>query len=822
MAIPSLTLSETERTLVPRNRRLVPLLFLLMIGGTAAAPPPEALYRQARAASDRGDSAKAGAIALEALKRYADSDDVWVWQLRGIGATSLINAGDAGRARRLLERPFPSPLRRTEADLRRLEALAFATQRLGDQEAAERYVVRAHEMARAKYPQAVARVLVLRAIIEPKKAAQWAGQAVRLAQKYGDTNVELRARGTIGFEFANTDRFDEAITTWEPMLPLARKLGNESTVQKMEGNLGWAYLELGDYENAAEFFTHAHETAKRIGSGSDETIWTYQLGNVRMRQGDLAGAEQQYRIASSLATKTGHRQRAIVLSLLANCELRTGRITEAQRHIEESIAGLRSEKNEEDELRSMVIAGHIAAAAGRFDDGERVLKDVLARTRSIATLSEAHGRLAQLYAKKGNFAAAEKQFRSSIAKAREARAQVDDKELRFSYFTAVAELFDSYVDFLVARGRNAEALAVTEMSRAQMLEEALPEVAKPRDVRTVARDTGATILCYWLGNTRSYLWIVTPQKVDVVRLPPQRTIQSLVDLYQHDLLGARGSLKMSGARGSKLWEMVAAPAAPFIAPQSRVIVVPHGRLAAFNLETLVVPKPKPHYWIEDVVISTAGSLALLARNEPKRRALPRLLLVGDTPPPTREFEALPRAAEEMQKVAGHFDRRRLVVLSGSQATPSAYRSKSPETFSFLHFVAHGVPTRLKPLDSAVVLARDGDTFKLYARDIARQPITARLVTISSCHGAGTRAYAGEGLVGLGWAFLRAGAENVVAALWEVNDAATPELMDRFYGSLSKGVDPATALRDAKLALVRGGGPSARPLYWAPFLLYGSS
>jgi len=46
--------------------------------------------------------------------------------------------------------------------------------------------------------------------------------------------------------------------------------------------------------------------------------------------------------------------------------------------------------------------------------------------------------------------------------------------------------------------------------------------------------------------------------------------------------------------------------------------------------------------------------------------------------------------------------------------------------------------------------------------------------------AGTRAYSGEGLVGLSWAFLRAGAHNVVAALWEVSDASTPQLMDRLY------------------------------------------
>jgi tetratricopeptide (TPR) repeat protein len=814
--------SATERTLGLRNRYAVPLLFLLMVGGTAAAPTPETLYREARAASDRGETGKAGAIAQDALKRYGDSDDAWMWRLRAIGATSLINAGSSDKARNLLLRPFPKSLLGTEADLERLEGLAYAAQRLRKDAAGRAYIAQAYELAKKRYPQVVARVLVMRAIIEPVKTTRLIGEALQYLQKYPDKSVEYRARGTLGFFLANNDRFDEAIATWEPMLSRARQLGNQSTVQKLEGNLGWAYQELGDYENAAVYFSQAHATATRIGSKSDVVTWTYQLGDVRMRQGDFAGAGQQYRLAYNLATQTDHRQRANVLALLANYELRTGRLAEARHHIDESIRALRAAKNDDDELRSMVIAGHVAAAQGRFDEGERLLKEVLSRAGSIATLSEAHGRLAQLYAKKGNFAAAEKQFSFSIAKAREARQNVDDRELRFAFFTSVSELFESYVDFLVARGRNAEALAVTEMSRAQTLEDALPVAADPRDVRTIARDTGATILCYWLGGMRSWLWIVTPQKVEVVRLPPQRTIESLVDEYQRVLLGARGSLKMSGDRGIALWETVAAPAAPFIAPGSRVIIVPHGRLAAFNLETLVVPEPKPHYWIEDATISTAGSLALLARPQRKRSGARRLLLVGNPPPAAREFVALPRAHDEMEQVASHFDRNRTLILSGAKATPSAYRSASPEAFAFLHFVAHGVPTRLKPLDSAIVLAREGETFKLYARDIAKQPLNARLVTISSCHGAGTRAYAGEGLVGLGWAFLHAGADNVVAALWEVNDEATPAFMNRFYRSLAKDVDPATALRDAKLSLLRGGGSNARPLYWAPFLLYGSS
>jgi CHAT domain-containing protein len=82
-----------------------------------------------------------------------------------------------------------------------------------------------------------------------------------------------------------------------------------------------------------------------------------------------------------------------------------------------------------------------------------------------------------------------------------------------------------------------------------------------------------------------------------------------------------------------------------------------------------------------------------------------------------------------------------------------------------------------------------------------------------------RAYAGEGLVGLSWAFLRAGAHNVISALWEADDAATLQLMDRMYRELSQGAAPDAALRAAKLSLIHSEGAYRKPLYWGAFQLY---
>ena len=114
------------------------------------------------------------------------------------------------------------------------------------------------------------------------------------------------------------------------------------------------------------------------------------------------------------------------------------------------------------------------------------------------------------------------------------------------------------------------------------------------------------------------------------------------------------------------------------------------------------------------------------------------------------------------------------------------RSARPEQFSLVHFTAHATANRQSPLDSAVILSGPDDGYKLYARDVADLPLQAELVTVSACRSAGERVYAGEGLVGFAWAFLRAGARRVIAGLWDVDDRSTADLMDAMYARLATG------------------------------------
>ena len=100
---------------------------------------------------------------------------------------------------------------------------------------------------------------------------------------------------------------------------------------------------------------------------------------------------------------------------------------------------------------------------------------------------------------------------------------------------------------------------------------------------------------------------------------------------------------------------------------------------------------------------------------------------------------------------------------------------------------------------------------------------AELVVLSvdrSAHGA---ARAGEGRRGLPEAFLMAGARQVLASLWHVDDEATRALMVKFYELWNpkegKGAGAAAALSAAK-DFVRKQERWKHPRYWAGWVLYG--
>src|SRR6185436_14372746 len=176
------------------------------------------------------------------------------------------------------------------------------------------------------------------------------------------------------------------------------------------------------------------------------------------------------------------------------------------------------------------------------------------------------------------------------------------------------------------------------------------------------------------------------------------------------------------------------------------------------------------------------ALGVLNQSSRSPTAERSVLLIGDAVPADSKYPALRYASAEMAAISGAFSKQ-TAMYRADQATPARYLESQPARYEIVHFTAHADANTESPLDSAVILSRGQTGYKLYARDVAAHPLTAGLVTISACRSAGERTYAGEGLVGFSWAFLRAGAKRVIAGLWDVDDRSTAELMERLYGAL---------------------------------------
>jgi CHAT domain-containing protein len=625
--------------------------------------------------------------------------------------------------------------------------------------------------------------------------------------------------------------FDEAIDFSQSALGLATALGARDIVQVALGNLGWAYYRLGDPEKALDEFEKATKAATELGDDLYQLRWRTTAGYVYLDDHDYSRAEQSYKQALTLAEKISSKEdifnALISLSLVAE---QTEKLEQAEQYAKRAISMARADGNRSDEFYPLMVEGRVAAQQHDASRAENIFREVADDPKSDVSLKwEAEHALAKLYEDEQRPSEAEREYRASLKTFEMARSELKHEESALPFLTNASRIYDDYIHFLLTRGKTDEALQVADFTRARTLAEGLGQLRKGTSLvpsslnaQAVAQRAGGTILFYGLGEKQSYLWAITAKRISLFTLPAASEIKSAVERYQKALIGPQDVLETANRDGTWLYATLVAPAQSMVPKNGRVLIIPDGSLNGLNFETLLAPGDRLHYWIEDATISDASSLRLLHSPATVSTSHGKLLMIGNPLAAGRDYGRLPNAGLEMSKIENHFTQRERTVYAQAEATAAGYLASKPEQFSYIHFVAHGTASRTSPLDSAVVLSPSGkqeDSFKLYARDVVGCPLHARLVTISTCYGAGTRAYTGEGLVGLSWAFLRAGAHNVVGALWEVNDASTPQLMDRFYAELMSGENPDVALRAAKLSLLNSKDAFRKPYYWAPFQMY---
>lgn len=755
------------------------------------------------------------------------------YKLKLLRAEVLLAQGRAKEAFPLVERPMGQAESDRSLRLRRLVDCADALSKLDRNREALPFVEQvAGEASAHGMPDLWLQSQVLKgAILIRTNRAQEADELLRraAARASQDGNEYQRCAALVNLSFSKIRQFrlDEALPYARQALEAGERAGAGRFVAVAHNNLGIILARLGDFERAEHHQGLAVKSLTEIDDRRNLMEALGELGNLRIlrskRPEALPVFEQAYNAARELkANRSASRWAGnLALALLG------------ERHWDEAERWNNQARalRDPDDRRGLAFlketAAFIAMGRKQYAEAERVSLEILAEPEAPPFLLwEARGNLADVYLKTKRPAAANAQFEKAIQAIEQVRSDLLQSEYKLTFLARLIMFFQQYVDALVDQGQIARALEVAEYSRARVLAERLGRqkekitAVNARAFQDFARRNRATLVSYWLAPTRSFVWVVRPDGIRHAVLPGEKEIAASTAAFRRLVEEELRDLRTGGNEAARrLGETLLAAPRKLVPAGSRVVLVPDGVLHRINFETLPVPGTG-RYLIEDWSLSIAPSLSVLAgsKSEPPRHPGP-LLLVGAPEAQGQDYPALPRAGEEIGSIRRHFAQSPAEVFTGARATPASYRQSQPERFSLIHFAAHAETNRESPLDSAVILSREGDQFKLYARDVTGAKLTADLVTVSACRSAGSRAYGGEGMVGFAWAFLSAGARAVIAGLWDVSDSSTAALMDRLYAGIAAGQTPEDALRSAKLALVNGTGPFRKPFYWGPMQIY---
>jgi len=318
--------------------------------------------------------------------------------------------------------------------------------------------------------------------------------------------------------------------------------------------------------------------------------------------------------------------------------------------------------------------------------------------------------------------------------------------------------------------------------------------AMPLDrIQAEVLDAGTVLLEYSLGERASHLFVVSRGGITHRALPGRVPLEAMARTA-YERFRTPGQPADTAALRAMLIGNVDA---------KRLVVVADGALQYLPFAALTPGVP----------VVTAPSAAAIAAMRKTRGARPERELAIFSDPRVPALARLPFAKTEAAHIVNLAGGRAVYSASGDGATRQAVLDHPAR---IMHFAAHSLLDTERPDRTEIALS--GEPLRL--RDVAGLRLDDSLIVLSACQTALGREMKREGLLGLAYAFQQAGASQVLASLWKVDDRATAELMKHFYeGLLRQGLRAPEALTAAQQTLAR----SARwphPFYWAGFTIQG--
>ena len=689
---------------------------------------------------------------------------------------------------------------------------------------------------------------------EPELALDQHRQALELLHPVAEPRQRANTLGFLAKALLDAGDLEGAAAAWSEATALRQAAGDALGAARAWVGLGLVAEHQGQPGQAIELYRQALAVFQRNDALEDRAAVLNNLAWIYNRLGALQPALRHHRRALALFQRLGHHEgRAASLLGLARSRRLQGRPAAALRQAEAALA----------EIERVAETDHAAGdplglsfLASRQDYFDLVIELLMAQHRehtkagldARALAASEQSRARHLLASLGPRLPAAARQPATALRLRALKETIDREEEELRSWPANLRPLER------ASVEHRQRLQLAEYQR--LTRDRRPSPASSNPDRTLGMEeirqflgADTLLLEYHLGEERSYLWLLSQNRLESFLLPPRAEVEELARrAYSLLMRSDRITHRVPAEQALRaLSSMLLSPVAGKLADH-RLAVVTGGALEYLPFAALPSPTDPRRRLVEEheiVHLPSASVLAALRRRAVRRDHPSHLLAILGDPvfepederlggraaspaspqlglPALHRLHHASREAETIATVAR--SRGEVLVATGFDAQRQLVVGGSLSSYSILHFATHGVLHAEQPELSALVLSHyraDGSSLdgRLPLYEIASLHLNADLVVLSACRTALGKEVRGEGLLGLPRGFLSAGAQRVLVSLWNVDDESTAELMTRFYQQLLvAGRTPAAALRAAQCSMLTE--HRYAPYHWAAFVLQG--
>ena len=719
---------------------------------------------------------------------------------------------------------------------------------------------------------------------EQQKALNYLQQALTLHRNGREKNSEAQILINIARAYRLLRDYPNARTYHSQAQAVLKETGHRGMEGDLLDEIGLMYFEDGQSDKAVAYLLQAAQIQQSIGSQRRVAVALTNLGQVynRLQQPDKAA--EQFTRALTIFREIGDLSNsARALEGLARAEARGGKLDDARKHLDESLALIETVRTRAS--NRLMRSAYRASVENAYELYIDVLMQQHAKDPARGLDAEAlqiseRGRARNLLAQLG-------EARVNIRQGVDARLLERERELT-QVLNAKAQremqrkVAKASAEELATLRQEISALEDEYQQVQEAIRKSSPQYAaltqpQPLNLKQIQEqlDADTLLLEYSVGAERSYLWAVTPDSLKTYVLPGQVALETIAHRVSQNLTARSvvNSLETRAQRNARIAQadrdfqsaavelsrMILAPVAGELG-NKRLVIVADGALQYVPFAALSVSANQPLILRHEVVsLPSVSAFAVQRENLANREPAPKTLAVIADPVfsigdprlknepdaavaqnATRIFEHLPANASGSTRLAiprlpftrSEADQILAVARAGSNLKALDFRANRAmatsgelSKYRYVHFATHGYLDTTRAGLSAIVLSLFDEEGKfqdgfLRTHDIYNLKLPAELVVLSACETGLGKDVQGEGLEGLTRGFMYAGARRVVVSLWSVNDKATATLMQRLYTDmLRSNKTPAAALRAAQIEMLRAGQWQS-PYYWAAFVIQG--